>query len=97
MRNGVEKTTPTVMFTTLAMEAAVPSVAHPLPAARCRSNERIRLPTSRGACSLTLQVSASATFPPRTSYTSSKVSLADMTDAATAGEIKISGKTLVDG
>lgn len=97
MRNGVEKTTPTVMFTTLAMEAAVPSVAHPVAGGTLRSNERIRLADIEGACSLTLQVSASESFPPRTSYTSSKVSLADMTDAATAGEIKISGKTLEDG
>lgn len=96
-RAGVEKTTDYISFTTAESAPVVPTIAFPTEGGVLHSDEHIILSEIEGASSLTLQVAASQEFPPRTIYTTSKVGLSDMTDPRVAGDIKIGGKTMVDG
>lgn len=97
MRSGIEKTTGYITFTTTEREAVMPEILIPAEGGILHSDEHIVLAEIEGAAALTVQVSDSEAFPGRTCYTTSKIGLDNMTDPKAASEIKVSGKTLVDG
>lgn len=96
-KNGETLTTATVEFDTPEFEAAIPSVAYPVPGGDLHSDEHIRLVPVEGPYQFRIEVSESNTFPPRKSYSTVRVSTFDFTDPTQASDIKISTKHLVDG
>lgn len=96
-RAGEQLITPVVAFTTAAVEAAAPAVAYPTAGGDLHSDQYITLAPIAGPKTLRIEVCADGKFNIRTSYVSEKVSTVEMTAPVTAGDIKISGKKLVDG
>lgn len=97
VKEGVEKTTPVVEFTTPVVAPSVPQVAFPTAGGELHSDEYIRLVPVEGPFQFRIEVSASATFPPRASFSSVRVSTSTFTSELSGSEIKISSKYLEDG
>lgn len=95
--NGIEKSSPIVQFTTVEMEPVVPTVATPVAGGTLHANEHVTLAGADGAGLLRVEISASATFPPRTSYITTRIDRITMADPKAASEIKLGSKSLVDG
>lgn len=97
VRNGEDCTTPTVGFTTEAKVPAVPTIAYPVNGGVLHANEHIAVSPVEGAKTIRIELSASSTFPSRSSYIQAATDTHTFTDPKAASEIRISGKGLVDG
>ena len=95
--DGVQVTSLPVHFVTESPQIVVPAIAHPVSGATLYADQPIRLQPLTGAQRIRLEVSASKTFPARSSYISEKVSTTDFTDDKTAGDIQITRKNLTHG
>lgn len=91
------RSTPTVQVITPDVEVSAPSVAFPAAGGIIHGDQVIRLTPAPGATALRLEVSASTSFPSRSSYTNTKVSYQTGEDTRTAAEIKLGTKKLEDG
>lgn len=96
-RNGVASVSQTVKFTTVnKTDYTAPTFAAPVAeGATVHINQMFAVQPWEGLYSVTLNLSASNTFPTRSSYTATLNDFA--TDDKTFGEIKLSSKTLVNG
>lgn len=97
LRAGVEMITNTLEFTTQEMPMTAPSIAKPVEGGTLHADEQIVLAPIDGAKILRVEVSASSTFPSRTSYSTSAVNVNTLTDPNTADKIRLNGKYLTDG
>lgn len=91
------RNTPVVHVITPDVTPSAPAVAFPLAGGILHGDQTIRLTPAPGATSLRLEVSASTSFPSRSSYTNTKVSYQTGEDSRTASEIKLGTKKLEDG
>lgn len=95
-RNGEECETPSVTFTTTEGTPEVPSVVYPADNGVLCRDENIILSPIEGVNTLRLELSATTSFPARSSYIKDLDKLSPM-DPKTGEEIQISGKGLEDG
>ncbi|MDE5628974.1 MAG: family 10 glycosylhydrolase [Muribaculaceae bacterium] len=97
MRGETEMITPAITFTTVELDPVVPAIAKPLDGATLHCDEFITLDDIHGASALRLEVSASATFPARSSYITNNVDVHTLEAPVNAGGIKIGTALLKDG
>lgn len=95
--HGTTCYTSPVTFTTAEVPASVPAIASPAEDGTLYADRAIALTPIEGASLITLEVSASTSFPARSRYTSSNIDAATGLDAKTGSEIRIAGKPLEDG
>lgn len=88
--------TPTVGFTTETADVAIPEFANPVADGTLYADGKIAVKPVRGASSVRMEVSASTTFPSRSSYILT-LSTGTFEDTKTASEIKLGGAALKDG
>lgn len=89
--------TPAVCFKTLEMTPEVPAFAHPSDGGTLHANQSFSFIPVEGLASLRLEVSASQSFPSRSSYITGTITPATWADSKTGAEIKLGTSTLVDG
>lgn len=97
LRNGVECTTAPVSFTTIEMTPEVPVILLPENGGTLHADQCVKFKPIDGAKGIRLEISASNTFPARSSYISEKIDPLTWVDSNPGASIKISGKNLVDG
>lgn len=97
MRNGVACTSPVVAFTTEAKIPEVPNIEYPVNGGTLYADGHIRVTPVEGIKSLRVEVSASSTFPSRSSYIAARVDTRTFTDPKAGADIRISSKGLEDG
>lgn len=97
MRAGLEKTTSIVTFKTKEIEASVPTVAYPAAGGVFHSNGHVTFNPIPGVSILRVEIAASADFPSRTRYATTKVDVHSLEDPKEASEIKLGSAYLVDG
>lgn len=96
-RGDDELVTPAIEFYTPVVQPVVPAIAFPVAGGDFHADQHITLEGIAGPSILRVEVSADKSFPARQIYQNAKVGLSDMTDPKSGAEIRISGKSLVDG
>lgn len=96
-RNGEDCISPVVSFSTVAGTPDIPVVAYPVNGGTLYKNDNIAVTPVEGAKAIRIEVSASSSFPGRSSYIQSGVDMRSFVDPKTGEQIAIGSKKLVDG
>lgn len=93
---GTMSYTPTVSFTTETADAVIPTMAAPVEGGTFYSNSTLSVNPIEGASSIRIEVSATTTFPGRSSYIIT-LPTGHFVDAKTGADIRLGGTALKDG
>lgn len=96
--NSATVYTPVVEFSTMDIVADVPTFVNPVENGTLHSNEAVKFAPVEGATSIRLEISATQTFPARSTYVSSTIgATTQWTDVKEASEIRIGGAAMTEG
>lgn len=95
-RDGVQKVSATVPFTTMFMTGEVPAFSRPVSGGELYANQTLAVTPQQAAMGYKIEVSADNKFSSRTRFIESTKDQA-YTTSKTAGEIKVNSKLMTDG
>lgn len=96
-RNGEQRMTEPVSFTTAEGVTPVPTIVYPVNGGKLFSDDRIRLTPVEGSTLLRIEVSETESFPSRSIYVQNNIDKTIFTDTKVGAEIKVNSKNLTDG